>query len=484
MDFQRNELSFQLMVEASPIALVLVNSFGKIAYVNSYSEKLFMYDRNEILGQDLCMLLPERFRTNHPDFLMGYFAKPISRKMGENRALFAQKKNGIEFPVEIGLSPIVTVDGTLALAAIIDVTERKKADEQFKMVVESAPNAIILVNGEGNIVMINHQTEVLFGYHRTELIGEKMEILVPERLKDKHPKLRRVFENEPSTRAMGAGRDLFAVRKDGSEIPIEIGLNPIKKEDGGYVLASIIDITERKKSEQAYKLYTKRIEAKNKELEQFTYIASHDLREPLNSITGLISLIFDSEKDKLDKDVLKKLDFISQSSFRMKDLIKGLMDYARLGKNSELVNIDFNRVLEMVLSDVNSKIRANGAVITTDKLPSLIAYEIEIRLLFQNLISNAIKYRDAESDPKIHISATLNKDEYIFSVKDNGIGIPSDQKDKIFLLFQRLHARNEYEGIGIGLAHCKKILELHNGKIWVESELGTGSVFYFSIPIK
>ena len=484
MDVKHKELSFQLMVDASPIALILVNSFGKIVFLNSYAKKLFLYSKNELIGQDLEVLLPEKYRLDHPGLLKEYFVHPVTRQMGKNRELFAVKKNGIEFPVEIGLNPIVEVDSTLVLATIIDITERIKAGEQFRMVVESAPNAMIMVDYSGNIVMVNKQTETLFGYHRDELIGEKVEILIPGRFRKHHSELRNDFYSEPKARPMGVGRDLFGVKKDGTEIPVEIGLNPLEHSESHFILASIIDITERKKNEEAIQLYTKRIKDKNKELEQFTFIASHDLREPLNSISSLIDFLVEHEKQKFDEETLKQLNFISKSSLRMTDLVKGLLDYARLGKNAEFERIDLNEIVATVVNDLEISIKSSNAKISVNELPVLSALKMEIRLMFQNLISNAIKYRKPDCAPEIDISAKKVKAGWEFAITDNGIGIPSDQKEKIFVIFQRLHGRDEYDGIGIGLSHCRKIAELHDGKIWVESELNKGSTFYFLIPSK
>jgi PAS domain S-box-containing protein len=484
VDVKHKELSFQLMVDASPIALILVNSLGKIAFLNSHAEKLFLYSKNELIGQDLGVLLPEKYRLDHPGLLQEYFAHPVTRQMGKNRDLSAVKKNGIEFPVEIGLNPIVTVEGTLVLATVIDITERKKAGKQFRRVVESAPNAMVLVDYSGNIVMVNKQTETLFGYDRHELMGEKVEILIPGRFRKHHTDLRNEFCSEPKARPMGVGRDLFGVKKDGTEIPVEIGLNPLEQNESHFILASIIDITERKKNEEAILLYTKRIEDKNKELEQFTFIASHDLREPLNSISSLIDFLVEHENQKFDEETLKQLNFISKSSLRMMNLVEGLLDYARLGKNAEFERIDLNEIVAAVVNDLETSIKFSNAKIRVNELPVLNALKMEIRLLFQNLISNAIKYRKQESAPEIDISVKRVNAGWEFAVSDNGIGIPSDQREKIFVIFQRLHGRDEYDGIGIGLAHCRKIAELHDGKIWVESELDIGSTFYFLIPSK
>src|SRR5688572_10496659 len=173
---KHNELTFQLIVESSPNAIVLVNKEGKVAYVNNQTEKLFGYPRTELIGQTVEILIPERYRSKHPDFRAVFFASPSVRSMGGGRELFAIRKNRTEFPIEIGLNPIVTIDGTMVLASIIDISERKKAEERFRLVVESAPNAMLLVNEDGDIALINRQTELLFGYARNELVGQKLEI--------------------------------------------------------------------------------------------------------------------------------------------------------------------------------------------------------------------------------------------------------------------------------------------------------------------
>ncbi len=482
-NFKQNELTFQLMVEASPNALILINNLSKIAYLNSFAEELFQYKKQDLIGQDLSILIPNKFKKEHPNLLKTYFNNPSNRQMGLNKELFALKKDGSEFPVEIGLNPIATVDGLVVLASIIDITTRKKANEQFRLVVESAPNAIILIDNLGVIKLINKQTEILFGYTRTELIDQKMEILLPSRHKANHPNLRNHFLAAPQTRSMGAGRDLYAIRKDGSEFPVEIGLNPLETINGNQVLASIIDISERKKIEEATKLQSKKIEAKNKELEQFTYIASHDLQEPLNTIISFIGIIENNSErvyNDLEKDSFK---FINQASTRMKELIKGLLDYSRLGQKAEIKKIKSKLLVQSVCYDLDYIITKTNAKITIGDLPTTYAYETELRLLFQNLISNSIKFMDPEKTPEISISAEQSKHTTTFIVSDNGIGIDLKYKEKIFTIFQRLHGRNEYEGTGIGLAHCRKIVDLHNGKIWVESEVGKGSTFYFTINL-
>lgn len=219
----------------------------------------------------------------------------------------------------------------------------------------------------------------------------------------------------------------------------------------------------------------------NIELEQFTYIASHDLQEPLRTLISISEMLTKEYEGKLDKQGDQYLNFIRQSSTRMQDLVKGLMDYSRIGKEKQIEEVDCNEVLAQTIADMQAVIDESDAEIQTTKLPVITGYKLEIRQLFQNLISNAIKFRNRKKRPVVSISYLEENDEWRFSINDNGIGIEQKDQDKIFTIFKRLHNRNDYPGTGIGLSHCKKIIGLHEGSIWVDSNPGSGSTFHFTI---
>ncbi|HUI20382.1 MAG TPA: PAS domain S-box protein [Methylocella sp.] len=256
-ELRRGQERFQRAVEAAPNAMLMVNRAGRIEMLNLQTEWLFGYARDELLGQPIEKLIPPRFRAHHRQDRMSYFADPKPRPMGAGRDLYALTKDGLELPVEIGLNPIETDQGTVVLVAIVDLTERKQREEallrsqgRFQRALESAPNAMVMASRRGRIEMANLQAERLFGYARDELLGQSVEALIPERFRQHHPKLRAAFSTNPVSRPMGAGRDLFALRKDGSEFPVEIGLNPIETDEGLMVLAAIVDITDRKRKEE------------------------------------------------------------------------------------------------------------------------------------------------------------------------------------------------------------------------------------------
>ena len=340
-----------------------------------------------------------------------------------------------------------------AAELIVVNNELIKAEEQFRLVVESAPNSMVLVNEEGIITMINSETEKLFGYDRRELIGNTLDSLIPSAVNKGH---------------------LFAMRKNGTYVQVEIGLNPIATAKGQMILASILDITERIIQEEVLREH-------NKELGQVVYVASHDLQEPLRTVSNYMEAFQEEYTELLDENARKYIGSINGAIKRMSLLIKSLLDFSKLGYNKKLTQVNCGKIISDVIADLGTMIRLSKAVIDVKQMPVLNMYEMEIRQLFQNLIVNAIKFRKIGVPPEITISAEPLNDKWKFSVADKGIGIDSAYFEKVFEIFQRLHSKHEYEGSGIGLANCKKIVQLHLGDIWIESTEGEGSTFYFTI---
>lgn len=367
---------------------------------------------------------------------------------------------------------------------------KHKASEEMEKVqskvletlIEFAPDAFVFTKGDGKIVLVNEQTEKYFGYHRDELLGQLVEVLIPERFKDIHARHRADYMSCLKSRPMGTRMDIYGKRKDGTEFPIDVSLSPVKTHDGVLVACIIRDITERKKFEETLLSQKAELERSNAELERFAYVASHDLQEPLRMVTGYTQLIAKRYKGKLDTDADEFIQYAVDGAVRMQRLINDLLAYSRLGsKGQQFEKVDTIAALQEALSNLEVTIKENNADITYDPLPLIIADKLQIVQLFQNLISNPIKFKGCDP-PKIHVSATFNNNEWLFSIKDNGIGFEPKYLDRIFVIFQRLHSPGEYPGTGIGLAICKKILEHHGGRIWAESQVGSGATFYFTIP--
>jgi PAS domain S-box-containing protein len=482
----------QALLETAPDAMVIVNSAGKIILTNAQTEKLFGYQKQELLGKEVEILIPGRFLGKHEAHRQAFFLDAKTRNMGAGLELYGKNKNGIEFPVEISLSPLQTEDGLLVSAAIRDISERKKADEKFRNLLEAAPDAMVIVNESGTIQLVNAQTEKLFGYSRDEIIGKQMELLMPVRYESVHKKHRSGYFHNAQMRQIGERVDLLGKDKFGNEFPVEISLSPLDTSEGLLVSAAIRDISEKKNLEKIIREVnttlekkvhqrTAELEIKNKELEQFAYVASHDLQEPLRTASSFVALLKKQYHGKLDATADTYLNFIVESSERMSNLIRELLDYSRIGRSQEISDVDCGFIVGQVIVDLKKRIDDTEATILVENLPILRAYSTELKLLFQNLVVNAIKFHQPGIPPEIHISAKRIPAAWEFSVRDNGIGIEGKHKDRIFVIFQRLHNRTEYEGAGIGLSHCKKIAELHGGHIWVESTFGKGSIFHFTI---
>ena len=369
-----------------------------------------------------------------------------------------------------------------------EIFERKKAEERLKeekayldSLFDSAKEAIVVTDNKGIIMRVNKEFTRMFGYSEKEAIGKLIDDLVAT------PELR--DEAKSFTKKLEKGEKIsfesLRKRKNGKLIHVwSIGAPIIV--DGKQVATYCIyrDITDRKKAEEKLKETAEALERSNRELQHFAYVASHDLQEPLRMIGSYVQLLARRYKGKLDKDVDEFIEFAVDGVNRLQRMINDLLFYSRVQtRGKPFVPTDCNKVIEKVKMNLKVAIEESQAIITYDNLPVVLADESQLMQLFQNLIGNAVKFCD-KKQPEIHISAERKNKEWVFSVKDNGIGIDPEYKERIFQIFQRLHSRDEYPGTGIGLAVCKRIVERHGGKIWVESEVGKGSTFYFSIPIR
>lgn len=381
----------------------------------------------------------------------------------------------------------------LALDNAVELSALKKAEEKFRRLLEFAPDATVIVDREGKIVLVNSQAEKTFGYRPGELTGQLVEVLIPPRLQSNHARYRDSYMSDPRVRPMSAGVEFFALRKNGEEIRVEISLSPFHTEEGLWVISAIRDITERKKLQLALQKAKDELEIRveertaelsrsNQELDQFAYVASHDLQQPLRMVASYVQLLQRRLADKLGPDEREFIHYAVDGTSRMKRLIDDLLTFSRVGTHGKLLApTSSEQVFCQTLKHLEVAIQECGAEISHEELPIVLADETQLGQLFQNLLENALKYRSTRS-PKIHVWAERAGPRWVFSVRDNGIGIDSQYFDRIFVMFQRLHGKNEYSGTGLGLAVCKKVVERHGGRIWVESKVGEGSIFRFTIP--
>jgi PAS domain S-box-containing protein len=336
---------------------------------------------------------------------------------------------------------------------------------------------VAITDARGVITSVNDKFCEISEFSREELVG-KTHRLVNSKYHNKE-----FFKNLWGT--IQAGKvwigEIKNKTKTGNYYWVHTAIIPFINEQGEIYQHFTIrqDITQRKLLSQEYTS----LKEKNKEIEQFAYIASHDLQEPIRTVQNMVSFLESTQMDALDNQAKKSLTFISEATSRMNELIYGLLEFSRIGREKQLSTVDCNLVINNIKQDLALAIEKKHAIITYTNLPSIRAYNTELRMLFQNLITNALKFTAEGVQPEIFIDAKKELGSWVFSIKDNGIGIATEHKKKVFAIFQRLNARKAYEGTGIGLAHCEKIVHLHGGEIWLESKPGEGSTFYFSIPI-
>ena len=366
-----------------------------------------------------------------------------------------------------------------------DTTTRTKAQAELSIVFDALKSTmvgVIIENLEGKINFVNPAFLTIFRYKdQKEVIGKNAAELFSSKKVRKFADLTAVIDK------LKGDREEFNVhREDGSVFSVEVSCSNVTDLAGNIIgrMAFFVDVSERNKIKKKLKRTVAELKRSNTDLQQFAYVASHDLQEPLRMVASYTQLLEKRYKDKLDTDAKEFIHFAVDGALRMQRLINDLLSYSLVSTRQKPVKpTDCNSVLGQVIANLSLTNEHNNDIITNDDLPTVMADESQMQELFKNLVGNAIKFR-SEHAPRVHISAKQNGNKWLFSVQDNGLGIDPQYMDKIFLIFQRLHSKEEYPGTGIGLAICKRIVEHHGGKIWVDSDVGKGSTFYFTLPVK
>jgi PAS domain S-box-containing protein len=484
-----NEAAFartKLILDSAGDGIYGLDMEGKVTFINPAAIKMLGLDGGQIVGKPMEQMV-RHMGKNGAAFPAG--ASSILTTLGDGvrqgtEEIFC-RMDGTSIPVDYVSTPIFERGELIgSVVSFRDVTERQRAEQEFRALAETAKDAIVSADHGGNIIYFNGGAEHSFGYRASEVLGKPLTLLMPERFHDApRPGFNR-FPFGEETRLMGKAVEIVGKKKTGEEFPVELSLAHWKLGEETFFTGIMRDITERKKAEQALADKARELARSNTELEQFAYVASHDLQEPLRMVSSYTQLLAKRYKGNLGSDADEFIGYAVDGATRMQRLIQDLLAYSRVGtKGREFEPTDCEGVLGRVLGDLRLAIQESGAVVTHDPLPTVIADRTQLEQLFQNLIGNAIKFRNQEP-PRVHVSSKQNREEWIFSIRDNGIGIDPQYAERIFVIFQRLHKRGEYPGTGIGLAVCKKIVERHGGRIWVESNGEKGTLFSFTMPTR
>lgn len=485
MDLSKDSY-LETVMETVLDGLIIIDHLGTVITINSSALNSFGYEKAEVVGENVKMLMPEPYQSEH-DVYLANFAKTGDKKIiGVGREILAKRKNGSVFPMELGVNQMLVDGKTLFVGTIRDISERAA-------VMETVLDGLIIINRKGIIKNFNASAARIFGYDKSEVIDQNVKMLMPDPYQSAHDGYLDNYYKTGDKKIIGIGREILAMRKDGSIFPMELGVNEMQVGAEPLFVGTIRDISERKHAEHEIQDYVKKLKISNQELDQFAYIASHDLKEPLRGLANNALFLQEDYEELLGESGLKRITRINFLCQRMEKLVDNLLYYSRLGRHElAIVKTDLNQVVAKVKELSFSEDTGSYADISIPlPLPTVVCDKNKITELFRNLISNGIKYNNKEHKTiEIGVTEKVNPsteemEANVFYVQDNGIGIDEKFFADVFRIFKRLNEEDDtVRGSGVGLTFVKKIIERHEGSIWLESELGMGTTFYFTLNME
>jgi protein-histidine pros-kinase len=470
------------LLHAAADAAIVTDGDGRMVFVNRGAETLFEYSAEELVGRPVEMLMPANLRQQHEEYRRRYKDSPRARPLLSGLDLYGQRKDGSRFRAEIALTPVNTDAGMLVASTIREVNAGDESEAYFRTMLETAPDAMIIVDERGRIAIVNRQAEDMFGYTRAELLGHEVEMLLPESIRHDHLQHRSGYVANPELRPMGQGLDLFGRRKDGSKFPVEISLSPVKTSSGMFVSSVIRDVTQRRRMEQEIIAARQAAERAQKANTAFLAAASHDLRQPVQALSLLNGALRRTVKDERAREMI---DSQEHSLTAMTNLLNSLLDISRLDAGAvtpEIEEFPMQRLIDRLSAEFGRQASHKGLEFSAE--PCAITVRSDPNLLseiIQNLVSNAIRYTDNGS---VEMVCDCGGDVCRLEVIDTGIGIEEDQLEEIFKEFHQTKTPgSSTEGFGLGLAIVRRLADLLDHDIAVESEPGQGSKFRVSVPI-
>lgn len=476
--------------------LILIGSDGSIQIFNKACERLFGYEASEVIGRNVRMLMPEPYHAEHDGYLTNYLSTGERRIIGIGREVAARRKDGTDFPILLSVGE-TRFGGEITFIGIIrDITTQKTAEQKLEMALSAqqaelesrieaerrseaimlaAPAPMIAAAPNGRIALANNAAEMLFGYDRETLLTMNVDQLVPDEFRPTHAAHRQKYLEAPQNRAMGANRDLFARHANGRLIPVEVGLAPIDNSERQLVVASFIDLTERISAQETLREHVQALERSNRDLDDFAYAAAHDLRAPLRAIDQLARFVEEDSADALTEESRADLATLRQRVQRMQNLMTGLLNYSRIGRDAHRAEVIDTRAMleeiaEMYLPDDTFTLDV------APDIPEIKAPRDAVELVFRNLLMNSVKHHD-HSTGLIRITGERRHNGISIAVEDDGPGIPSKFADRIFKVFQTLKSRDDHEATGIGLALVMKTMTSLGGTVHLAESPGRGARF-------